>query len=135
MSLLSLSKKILSKEKPAKKTGKAVAAKKAVKTDKGPSAQPVDSLAAGRIKLQVIMTEKSIGQQEGNTIVLRVAPDATKGQISAAVQEKFGVKALSIRTSNQSPKNRRRGASQGRTNFWKKAYVSVNDIQSITTGP
>ncbi len=126
MSLLSLSKKILSKKSAAPREQLAAVAV--------PAKQNSPAVTS-RIKWQVVMTEKSIGQQAHNTLIIRVEPQATKGQIAAAIQDKYGVPALKIRTSNYRPKNRRRGATYGRTNYWKKAYVTVSDIQSVTTGP
>ncbi len=130
MSLLSLSKKILTKQ-----DDKAVAKKKTPKKAVKKTAKPADLMLAKNIGLQVITTEKSIGQHELNKMVVRVLPHATKHQIALAVKEKFGVLPLSVRTSNFQPKARRRGATAGRTRFWKKAFVTVTDIHSVTSGP
>lgn len=147
MSLLSLSKKILSREgktvakgkaqkKPLDKTrGKQAAKKEAgtktkAKPAKKKAAAPV-SLMAARVGLFPILSEKSVRAQERNTIMFRVLPAATKHQISMAVQERYGVRVLAIRTSNMMPKVRRRGLVVGRTKHWKKAYVTVDNINPI----
>lgn len=132
MSLLSLSKKILNREDSKKKpkaTKKAAGKKSAAKKTEKKS-RPV-SLMAGRISLTPVVTEKSIGLHQHNTVVFRVSPRATKQQIAQAVEEQYGAKALRIRTAVFKPKTRRRGMTEGKTNVWKKAYVTVEDIQSF----
>ncbi|MEX1112202.1 MAG: 50S ribosomal protein L23 [Candidatus Andersenbacteria bacterium] len=130
MSLLSLSKKILKREtadtdkKPAKKAAPLKKTKKA-------KAQATASVIAGRLGMQPIITEKTIELQGHDTLVIRVKPDATKPQIASAIEDEFGQKPLAIRTARMTPKTRRRGATKGRTNHWKKAFVKVKDIQSL----
>jgi large subunit ribosomal protein L23 len=126
MSLLSLSKRILGKDE-SKADGKKSAKKSA---DKKKTADV--SVLAGRIGLTPIITEKSVNQQEYSIVVFRVHPSATKHQIKMAVKEQYGVTPLDVRTAMFRPKVRRRGMTYGTTSFWKKAYVTVDNIQALT---
>lgn len=140
MSILSLSKKILGSKpqaKPTKKASQPKAKGTPVKAKPVAEVSAVTNIAAttSPVIFDVLVTEKSMVAQEQNTLVVRVAPHVTKGQIMAAIEAKYGVKALGVRTSNLFPKNRRRGTTTGRTKFWKKAYVTVSDIKNVVTGP
>ncbi len=128
MSLLSITKKILNREKTAvKPQTAAVAAKKVAATG--------DALLAARIGLQLLLTEKSISQQSRNVVAFRTIPHTSKGQIAEAVAAKYGVKVKAVRTSQFKGKRRQRGATIGRTNNWKKAYVTVDDISKLSVAP
>ncbi|MEX0649908.1 MAG: 50S ribosomal protein L23 [Candidatus Andersenbacteria bacterium] len=132
MSLLSLSKKILSREKAQKSTGKTTAKKTVKNTEKkSKKTDKTASVLAGRLGMSPVLSEKGIRLQEQNLLVVRVKPSATKQQIAQAIEEEFGQKPLSVRTARMNPKTRRRGMSSGRTNHWKKAYVKMKDIKSI----
>lgn len=83
-----------------------------------------------------IITEKALEMKEdaesygriGNAtqlLALRVAPEATKNEIRAAVEQIFGVKVASVRTLNVAGKLKRVGRHQGRRSDWKKAYVTI----------
>lgn len=131
MSLLSITKKILQQEDKGKKKEKKAAPKKEEIVANASNT----SILAGQIGLSLMMSEKSFNKQDLNTAVFRVIPDASKGQIAAAVQEKYKVKPLKVRTMRFKPKNRRRGATVGKTASWKKAYVTVEDLSAINTAP
>ena len=135
MSLLSLSKKILRNQPEATKEAKAAPAAKQPK--KAEKKQPVaqNNLLSGAINLSVIVSEKAIRQQAGQTLVVQVTPKASKGEIAAAVEQLFRVKVLSVRTLRQHPKIRRRGVTQGKTMEVKKAYVTVDDISKLNVAP
>ncbi len=130
MSLLSLSKKIISRGK--KGTDSATKTASDDKNKKNITAKPV---VIPKIEAHMLLSEKSTASQEQNTIFLRVSPTATKYQITQAVKDKYGVTALRVRTAQFSGKIRRRGRTEGSTNAWKKAYVKVDNIQSLTIGP
>lgn len=76
-----------------------------------------------------IVTEKITGLQEQRQYAFEVTPDANKIQIARAIEKKFKVKVLSIRTSVVKGKRKtqltRRGRFEGRTNTWKKAIVTL----------
>jgi large subunit ribosomal protein L23 len=82
------------------------------------------------------ITEKSTMMSEHNAVVFRVANDATKPQIKAAVEALFSVKVTNVNTLNQKGKTKKwKGTPYTRSNF-KKAIVTLADGQSIdvTTG-
>ena len=73
-----------------------------------------------------VITEKSMKlMQEGNKIVLKVAKDATKDEIKAAVKAVFNIDALAVRTLNFQGKVRRTARGFGKRSDWKKAYITV----------
>ena len=72
------------------------------------------------------ISEKStINAEKTNTVVLRVAIDATKAEIKAAVAMLFEVEVDSVRTLVCKGKTKRTGARTGRRSDWKKAYVTL----------
>jgi large subunit ribosomal protein L23 len=82
------------------------------------------------------ITEKSTMASEQNAVVFRVANDATKPQIKAAVEALFGVKVTGVNTIVQKGKTKRwKGEAYRRSDF-KKAIVTLAEGQSIdvTTG-
>jgi large subunit ribosomal protein L23 len=68
--------------------------------------------------------------------VFRVAPDATKPEIKAAVEGLFGVTVLAVNTLVQKGKTKRFKGRPGRRSDVKKAFVKLAAGQSIdfTTG-
>jgi large subunit ribosomal protein L23 len=79
-----------------------------------------------------IVTEKgTLVSELGNQVVLRVHPRANKVAIRQAVEQLFGVKVESVRTSRVLGKTRRVGRSLGRRPLWKKAYVTLAEGHSI----
>jgi large subunit ribosomal protein L23 len=75
------------------------------------------------------LTEKSNDVQElQGTVVLKVDPRANKIEIKRAVEELFNVKVSSVKTLMVHGKKKRMGIkSMGRTNDWKKAYVTLSE--------
>src|SRR5204863_183215 len=63
--------------------------------------------------------------------VFRVADQATKPQIKAAVELMFKTKVDSVTVSNVKGKPRRFGRIEGRRRNWKKAYVRLAAGQEI----
>jgi len=64
-------------------------------------------------------------------IVFRVASDATKPEIKAAVEQLFDVKVKSVQVSNVKGKEKRFGRMIGRRKGWKKAFVCLQPGQEI----
>ena len=69
-------------------------------------------------------------------VVFRVAPDATKPEIKAAVELMFSTKdkkieVVGVQISNVKGKQKRFGQHMGRRRNWKKAYVSLKAGQEI----
>ena len=82
------------------------------------------------------ITEKSTLLSEQNAVVFKVANDATKPQIKAAVEALFGVNVLGVNTLRQKGKTKRwKGRPYTRSDI-KKAIVTLAEGQSIdvTTG-
>ncbi len=77
------------------------------------------------------ITEKATLLSEHNAVVFKVANDATKPQIKAAVEALFGVKVTGVNTIVQKGKSKRwKGAPYKRTDV-KKAIVTLAEGQSI----
>ncbi|WP_230969719.1 50S ribosomal protein L23 [Nitrogeniibacter aestuarii] len=64
-------------------------------------------------------------------IVFRVASNATKPEIKAAVEQLFDVKVKSVQVSNVKGKEKRFGRMIGRRQGWKKAFVCLQPGQEI----
>ena len=118
--------------KPAKapKPGKAAAS--AAKTG---GKMPTPAFAPERLfalLLAPTVSEKAtqIADQHSQT-VFRVAPDATKPEVKAAVELLFKVEVEAVRIANVKGKAKRFGAYTGRRRNWKKAYVSLKSGQEI----
>ena len=82
------------------------------------------------------ITEKSTLLSEHNAVVFKVAGDASKPQIKAAVEALFGVNVTGVNTIVQKGKTKRwKGRPYTRSDV-KKAIVTLADGQSIdiTTG-
>ena len=78
------------------------------------------------------VTEKtSLAMQNHNQYTFRVRRDATKVDIRKAVELMFEVKVEAVQVVNEPGKSRRFGRHAGRTQDWKKAYVSLAEGQSI----
>ena len=78
------------------------------------------------------VTEKtSLAMQNNNQYTFRVRRDATKPDIKKAVELMFEVKVAGVQVVNEPGKSRRFGKTAGRTQDWKKAYVSLAEGQTI----
>ena len=64
-------------------------------------------------------------------VIFRVASDATKPEIKAAVKLLFKVQVESVQVSTVKGKQKRFGRSMGRRKNWKKAFVSLKPGQEI----
>jgi large subunit ribosomal protein L23 len=83
-----------------------------------------------------LITEKATMLSESGQFVFRVAPDANKREIKAAVEGLFGVTVLAVNTLVQKGKTKRFKGRPGRRSDVKKAFVKLAPGQSIdfTTG-
>ena len=90
-----------------------------------------------QVILAPVISEKSTYvADKHNQIVFRVAQDATKPEIKAAVELMFSTKdkkleVQSVKVVNVRGKEKRFGQTIGRRNHWKKAYVSLKPGQEI----
>ena len=81
--------------------------------------------------LAPVITEKSTLLSENNAVVFKVANDATKPAIKAAVEALFDVKVVGVNTLVQKGKTKRwKGKPYTRSDF-KKAIVTLAEGQSI----
>lgn len=78
-----------------------------------------------------ISEKATIAAEKGNTIVFKVATNATKKEIKAAVQKLFEVEVQAVNTLLVKGKTKRQGMRQGRRSDWKKAYVTLKAGQDI----
>jgi len=69
--------------------------------------------------------------EKGNQIMFRVARDATKPEIKAAVEFMFEVKVEAVQTVNVAGKAKRFGGRHGKRSDFKKAYVKLAQGQTI----
>lgn len=86
--------------------------------------------------LQVLVaphvSEKSTTAAEmNNTVVFKVATNATKAEIKAAVEKLFEVQVKGVRTVNVKGKTKRTGTRVGKRSDWKKAYVTLQEGSDI----
>ena len=70
-----------------------------------------------------------------NRYTFRVSPEANKFQIKELVEKLYGVKVVDVNTQVVRGKNKSRytksGLLRGKTNVWKKAYVTIGEGQTI----
>ena len=83
-----------------------------------------------------MITEKATRLSELNKVVFKVAQDASKDEIAAAVEELFKVKVTKVNTLNVLGKTKRFKGILGKRDDYKKAIVTLAEGQSIdiTTG-
>jgi large subunit ribosomal protein L23 len=83
------------------------------------------------VVLAPVITEKSTMLSEHNAVVFKVASDATKPQIKAAVEALFKVDVTGVNTLNQKGKTKRwKGRPYTRSDV-KKAIVTLAEGSSI----
>jgi large subunit ribosomal protein L23 len=78
-----------------------------------------------------IVTEKATSMAEHGQVAFRVASDATKSEIKAAVEGLFNVKVMAVNTLHTKDKVKRFRGRAGRRPGYKKALVSLAEGQSI----
>lgn len=86
--------------------------------------------------LQVLLapqiSEKATAVAEKHEqVIFRVASDATKPEIKAAVELLFKVQVASVQVLNVKGKVKRFGRSLGQRKSWKKAFVCLKPGQEI----
>jgi len=64
-------------------------------------------------------------------VIFRVASDATKPEVKAAVELLFKVEVKSVQIANVKGKEKRFGKFMGRRQDWKKAFVCLKPGQEI----
>ena len=83
-----------------------------------------------------IITEKATMASENGAVVFEVAIDSNKPQIKEAVEALFSVKVKAVNTSITKGKVKRFKGQMGRRKDVKKAYVTLEEGNTIdvTTG-
>ena len=78
------------------------------------------------------LSEKTtIVAEENNQVVFKVRTDATKAEISQAVEQLFEVKVDGINIVNCHGKKKSYGKTSGSRSNWKKAYVTLSPESQI----
>ena len=77
--------------------------------------------------LKPVITEESMMGTAFKKYTFKVAKDANKAEIKAAVEEVFGVKVSKVNTLNCKGHLRRYGRYEGYTPAWKKAIVTLTE--------
>ena len=79
-----------------------------------------------KILLAPAVSEKSARvADENNQYVFKVAGDASKPEIRAAVEKMFSVEVAAVQVSNMKARTRMFRRKEGRRSGWKKAYVKL----------
>jgi len=86
--------------------------------------------------LQVLLaphvSEKAtVAADSANQHVFKVATDASKAEVKAAVEKLFNVKVAKVQVVNVKGKSKRFGQRLGKRSDWRKAYVSLEAGQDI----
>ena len=83
-----------------------------------------------------VITEKATAVSEHNQVVFRVALDANKRQVKAAVEGLFSVKVNAVNTILVEGKTKRFRGRPGRRSDYKKAIITLAEGSRIdvTTG-
>ena len=85
-----------------------------------------------QVLLNPRVTEKTarVGE-DSNQYVFQIASDASKAEVRAAVEALFEVNVESVRIVNVKGKSKAFKMRPGKRNDWKKAYVRVQEGQSL----
>jgi large subunit ribosomal protein L23 len=83
------------------------------------------------IEAPVVSEKSTFVADKNEQVVFRVAVDATKPEIKAAVELVFKVKVDNVQTLNVKGKVKRSGRFMGRRKSTKKAFVSLAPGQEI----
>lgn len=79
-----------------------------------------------------VISEKATDVAEkNNQVVFKVASDATKPEIKAAVEQLFDVKVARVQTVNIKGKTKRNRFGMGKRSDVHKAYVTLQEGQDI----
>ena len=84
------------------------------------------TMTAYDIIISPVLSEKSYDGIPEKRYTFKVAKNANKTQIKAAVEEIFGVKVAKVNTSNYDGKLKRMGRNEGRRSSFKKAVVTLS---------
>lgn len=85
-----------------------------------------------KVILGPVISEKTATVADSsNQVVFKVARDAKKPEIRAAVEKLWDVKVQDVRVLNVKGKTKRTRYGMGQRSDWKKAYVRLEQGQEI----
>ncbi len=87
-----------------------------------------------KVLLSPHVSEKATNAAADRQYVFKVMNDATKPAVKKAVELLFKVNVISVQISNVKGKVKTFARIKGRTKGWKKAYVTLQEGQSIDLG-
>ena len=87
------------------------------------------------IKKPFITEKASISGKEQGAYVFGVDTSATKSEIKKAIEKKYKVHVIGVRTMNQRPKTRRYGFQMGERSRLKKAIVVLKKGEKLPVLP
>lgn len=92
----------------------------------------INELRLLQVILAPVISEKATQIADKNQqVTFRVATDASKPEIKAAVEKLFKVEVKDVKVANVKGKTKRFGRAMGQRTGWKKAYVSLAPGQEI----
>jgi len=85
-----------------------------------------------KVLLGPVISEKAaMATEESNQVVFKVAKNATKPEIKAAVEQLLEAKVVDVRTAVVKGKTKRTKHGMGKRSDWKKAYVRLEEGQDL----
>ena len=116
----------------AAKTAKPAMSAKTARTAAPAQSSPYNAERLMTLLLAPVISEKGTHiADKYEQVVFRVAQNATKPEVKAAVELMFKVQVESVQISNVRGKQKRFGQHMGRRRNWKKAYVRLAEGQEI----
>lgn len=79
----------------------------------------------------VVSEKATLAADKGNQVVFRVAKDASKPEIKAAIEKLWKVKVEAVRVLNKKGKTKRSKNGLGKQKDTKKAYVRLAEGHDI----
>ncbi len=117
-------------KKTARKTRQNTAAKTTPRRSK---VEKKEENQAWRILMDTCVTEKSTALGQFNKYVFKVRPEAGKYEIGKAIEDYYGVRITKVNVLRVKPKKRVQGRTLGHTKAYKKAIVTLQQGDSIST--
>ena len=110
--------------------------KKSAKAPKAPPKSPLSKDEMYRIVRAPVITEKATRGSEFNQVTFKVALEATKPEIKAAIEALFGVKVKAVNTLRTQGKKKLFRGMKGQRSDTKKAIITLEAGQTldVTTG-
>ncbi|MEW5788133.1 MAG: 50S ribosomal protein L23 [Pseudomonadota bacterium] len=96
------------------------------------NATPMKEERLLQVILAPVISEKAtMLADKREQVIFRVATNATKPEIKAAVELLFKVQVEAVQVTNVKGKNKRFGRFNGRRSDWKKAFVCLKPGQEL----